>query len=219
MRPQGEPAARNYDSQRPATLPFPDACLRLNTETNEPDDDDASERPSKTALKKAMHELQALGEALMTLPDARIDAIGLDESLREAVRSAQRTKSHEGRRRQIQYLGKLMRRAQDAGGIEPIREAVASFQLGHAKDALALHEAERWRAELLASDDALTRWTAAHPRSDLQQLRSLIRSARKEAVPALPDGAARHGRAYRELFQQLRGALAEPGREEEESND
>ncbi|WP_273285697.1 ribosome biogenesis factor YjgA [Methylibium petroleiphilum] len=191
----------------------------MNTETNEPDDDDASERPSKTALKKAMHELQALGEALMTLPDARIDAIGLDESLREAVRSAQRTKSHEGRRRQIQYLGKLMRRAQDAGGIEPIREAVASFQLGHAKDALALHEAERWRAELLASDDALTRWTAAHPRSDLQQLRSLIRSARKEAVPALPDGAARHGRAYRELFQQLRGALAEPGREEEESND
>ncbi|MGE0673588.1 MULTISPECIES: ribosome biogenesis factor YjgA [unclassified Methylibium] len=191
----------------------------MNTETNEPDDDDASERPSKTALKKAMHELQALGEALMTLPDARIDAIGLDESLREAVRTAQRTKSHEGRRRQIQYLGKLMRRAQDAGGIEPIREAVASFQLGHAKDALALHEAERWRAELLASDDALTRWTAAHPRSDLQQLRSLIRSARKEAVPALPDGAARHGRAYRELFQQLRGALAEPGREEEESND
>lgn len=199
--------------------PFPDACHRLNTETNEPDDDDASERPSKTALKKAMHELQALGEALMTLPDARIDAIGLDESLREAVRTAQRTKSHEGRRRQIQYLGKLMRRAQDAGGIEPIREAVASFQLGHAKDALALHEAERWRAELLASDDALTRWTAAHPRSDLQQLRSLIRSARKEAVPALPEGAARHGRAYRELFQQLRGALAEPGREEEESND
>lgn len=199
--------------------PFPDACHRLNTETNELDDDDASERPSKTALKKAMHELQALGEALMTLPDARIDAIGLDESLREAVRTAQRTKSHEGRRRQIQYLGKLMRRAQDAGGIEPIREAVASFQLGHAKDALALHEAERWRAELLASDDALTRWTAAHPRSDLQQLRSLIRSARKEAVPALPEGAARHGRAYRELFQQLRGALAEPGREEEESND
>lgn len=219
MRPQGEPAARNYDSQRPAAFPFPDACHRLNTETNEPDDDDASERPSKTALKKAMHELQALGEALMTLPDARIDAIGLDESLREAVRTAQRTKSHEGRRRQIQYLGKLMRRAQDAGGIEPIREAVASFQLGHAKDALALHEAERWRAELLASDDALTRWTAAHPRSDLQQLRSLIRSARKEAVPALPDGAARHGRAYRELFQQLRGALAGPGREEEESND
>lgn len=198
--------------------PFPDACPRLNTETNDPDDD-ASERPSKTALKKAMHELQSLGEALMTLPDARIDAIGLDESLREAVRTAQRTKSHEGRRRQIQYLGKLMRRAQDAGGIEPIREAVASFQLGHAKDALALHEAERWRAELLARDDALTRWTAVHPRSDLQQLRSLIRSARKEAVPAPPGGAARHGRAYRELFQQLRGALAEPGRDEEESND
>ncbi|WP_428419750.1 ribosome biogenesis factor YjgA [Methylibium sp.] len=184
----------------------------MNTETNDPDD--LSERPSKTALKKAMHELQALGEALMALPDTRIDALGLSESLRDAVRTAQRTKSFEGRRRQVQYLGKLMRRA-DA---EPIRQAVAAFQLGHAKDALALHEAERWRAELLAGDDALTRWIAQYPDSDLQQLRSLIRSARKEAAPEQPGGAARHGRAYRELFQQLRGALAETGREEE-SND
>jgi hypothetical protein len=67
--------------------------------------------------------------------------------LRDAVRSAPRTKTFEGKRRQIQYRGKLMRRAQDAGAIEPIREAVASFQLGHARDALSLHEAERWRAE------------------------------------------------------------------------
>lgn len=186
----------------------------MNTETNDPDD--RSERPSKTALKKAMHELQALGEALMALPDSRIDAIGLSEALRDAVRSAQRTKSFEGKRRQIQYLGKLMRQA-DA---EPIRQAVAAFQLGHAKDALALHEAERWRAELLAGDDALTRWTAQHPDSDLQQLRSLIRSARKEAatLPEQPGGAARHGRAYRELFQQLRGALNETD-SEEEAND
>lgn len=169
-------------------------------------DTDDAERPSKTAQKKAMHELQALGEALMTLPDDRIDAIGLDESLREAVRTAQRTKSFEGRRRQLQYLGKLMRKA-DA---DPIREAVAAFQLGHAKDALALHEAERWRAELLADDGALTRWLARHPDSDAQQLRSLVRSARKDAAAtgSGPAGAApRQGRAYRELFRLLRAAL------------
>ncbi len=181
-------------------------CPSLNT-SHEEKVAVTDERPSKTALKKAMHELQNLGEALMTLPDSRIDAIGMSELLRDAVRTAQRTKSHEGRRRQIQYLGKLMRRAQDAGGIEPIREAVASFQLGHAKDALALHEAERWRAELLADDAALGRWLAEHPTSDVQQLRNLTRSARKDAVPALPGGLARHGRAYRDLFQLLRETL------------
>jgi ribosome-associated protein len=171
--------------------------------------DPTAERPSKTSVKKAMHELQALGEALMALPDTRIDALGLPESLRDAVRSAQRTKTFEGKRRQIQYLGKLMRRAQDAGAIEPIREAVASFQLGHARDALSLHEAERWRAELIAADDALQRWLAQHPASDVQQLRSLIRSARKDAatIPEPGGGAARQGRAYRELFQLLRAAL------------
>lgn len=187
------------------------------------DTDAAADRPSKTAQKKAMHELQALGEALMTLPDDRIDAIGLDESLREAVRTAQRTKSFEGRRRQMQYLGKLMRKA-DA---EPIREAVAAFQLGHAKDALALHEAERWRAELIADDAALTRWLAQHPDGDAQQLRSLVRSARKDAAAAgsgLPGVAVRQGRAHRELFRLLRATLngqqAGPGDDDEdEPND
>lgn len=167
-----------------------------------------------------MHELQALGEALMALPDARIDAIDLPESLRDAVRSAQRTRSFEGRRRQLQYLGKLMRRAQDAGDIGPIREAVAAFQLGHARDALELHEAERWRAELIADDDALRRWLAGHPASDAQQLRSLIRSARKDTsiAPGTAGSAERHGRAYRELFRFLRGELHErraPDPEEE----
>lgn len=172
-------------------------------------DDDT--RPSKTALKKAMHELQALGEALLELPESRIDAIGLSESLRDAVRMAQRTRSFEGKRRQLQYLGKLMRRADEAGEIAPIREAVTAFKLGHARDALALHEAERWRAELIADDAALTRWTQDHPGSDLQQLRSLIRAARKDAtaLPQAPGVAPRQGRAYRELFQLLRTALNE----------
>jgi ribosome-associated protein len=175
----------------------------LNTEADP--DDHAPERPSKTSLKKQMHELQALGEALMELPDARIDAIGLPESLRDAVRTAQRTKTFEGRRRQIQYLGKLMRKADP----EPIREAVAAFQLGHAKDALALHRAECWRAELIASDDALTRWTAEYPDSEVQQLRTLIRNARRDAaaLPQAPGAAPRQGRSYRELFQLLRATL------------
>jgi ribosome-associated protein len=94
----------------------------------------------------------------------------------------------------MQYIGKLMRDAD----IEPIREAVAAAKLGRAHDSLALHQAELWRAELVDSDDALTRWMAEHPQTDLQPLRALIRNARKDAE--LPP-EQRHGRAWRELFQ------------------
>ena len=149
---------------------------------------------SKTQLKKASHDLQDLGEALVALPDDRLNALPIAESLLDAVREYKRTRSHEGRRRQMQYIGKLMRR-NDA---DPIREAVASMQLGSAKDTLALHEAERWRAELIASDDTLTRWMAEHPKTDAQQLRSLVRNARKDAA-LVPE--KRSGRAFRELFQ------------------
>jgi ribosome-associated protein len=157
----------------------------------------AAERPSKTQMKKASHDLQDLGEALVEMPDDRLVGLGMDESLLDAIRAYKRTRSHEGRRRQMQYVGKLMRRSDP----EPLREAVAAMQLGRAKDALALHEAERWRSELVASDDALTRWTTEHPDSDLQQLRSLIRAARKDAS-AVPE--QRSGKAFRELFKFIR---------------
>jgi len=171
-----------------------------------PDDDDnapAYERPSKTQLKKSMHDLQALGEALTEFNDARLQALPLSETLLEAVREFQRTRSHEGKRRQMQYIGKLMRHAE----VEPIREAVAEAQLGRAHDALALHEAERWRDEMMASDDALTRWMAKHPASDLQHLRSLIRAARKDAAAKeLPGAAPRKSRSFRDLFQFIKQA-------------
>jgi len=157
------------------------------------------QRPSKTALKKTMQELQQLGEALTELNEERLRALPLSETLLDAVLEFQRTRSHEGRRRQLQYIGKLMRGAD----VEPIREAVASARLVHAREALALHEAEHWRDRLLASDSELTPWMAQHPASDLQQLRSLIRAARKDVAVSPDDTKAvgRKGRAYRELFQ------------------
>jgi ribosome-associated protein len=97
----------------------------------------------------------------------------------------------------MQYIGKLMR----IHDVEPIRQAVADLQLGRAKDSLALHQAERWRAELIADDEAVTRWVAAHPSTDAQQLRSLIRAARKDAALA-PE--QRSGRAFRDLFRFIR---------------
>ena len=172
----------------PATLPSSDDDSGA---VFEPD------RPSKTQRKKASHDLQDLGEALVALPDERLAGLGADESLIDAILAYKRTRSHEGRRRQMQYIGKLMRRTDP----EPLREAVAAMQLGSAKDTLALHQVERWRSELIASDDTLTRWTAQHPDSDLQQLRSLIRAARKDAA-AVPE--QRSGRAFRELFKFIR---------------
>ena len=163
------------------------------------------ERPSKTQRKKSMHDLQDLGEAVAGLPDSRLEALvaagHVDESLLEAVQTYRNTRSHEGRRRQMQYIGKLMRKV-DA---EPIREAVAAAQLGSARDSLELHQAERWRDELIASDDAVTRWITEYPQADAQQLRTLLRNLRKE-TPA--DVGARHGRAFRDLFKLIRETMA-----------
>lgn len=161
---------------------------------------DDQERPSKTVLKKQAHDQQALGEALADLSEARLAAVAMPENLRDAIYEYQRTRSHEGRRRQRQHIGKLMRGAD----IAPLEEAVAEARLGRAQDALALHRAEHWRVELLASDEALTRWLAEHPATDAQQLRSLIRNARKDVALAPEE---RHGRAWRELFQFLKPVL------------
>lgn len=159
------------------------------------DDADAGDdRPSKTQRKKASHELQDLGEALVALPESRAAALDIPENLRDAVHQYRRTRSHEGKRRQMQYIGKLMRGVDTA----PIRQAVLDMQLGRAKDSLALHEAERWRAELVADDGALDGFLQQFPDTDTQQLRSLVRSARKDAALA-PE--QRSGRAFRELFQ------------------
>jgi ribosome-associated protein len=178
----------------------------MRSPTSSPADHDLdtdAQRPSKTALKKAMHELQQLGEALTELNEERLRELPLSDTLLQAVLEFQHTRSHEGRRRQLQYIGKLMRNAD----VEPIREAVASAKLGRAREALALHEAEHWRDRLLASDDELTPWMEQHPVSDLQQLRSLIRAARKDMAAAAddPKAAGRRGRAYRELFQFIKG--------------
>jgi ribosome-associated protein len=85
--------------------------------------------------------------------------------------------------------------------VELARAAVAERQLGRARDSLALHQAERWRAELIADDGATTRFATEHPGADLQRLRAIVRNARKDAA-ALPE--QRSGRAYRELFQFIR---------------
>lgn len=161
-------------------------------------------KPSKSMLKRESSDLQALGKQLLEMPDSRLDDIGMPDRLREALDMWKKTKSHEGKRRQLQFIGKVMREVDAA----PLREAVAAFQLGHARNALALHQAERWRADLLDENDkdAVTRWAEAYPDTDLQQLRALIRNARKDAA-LVPE--KRSGRAFRELFQYIKNAMEE----------
>jgi ribosome-associated protein len=164
--------------------------------------DGVASRPSKTQLKQQSHAMQKLGLELAELPADRLDAIAMPEALRAAIDEYRRTKSHEGRRRQLQYVGKLMRGADEA----ELREALAAATLGSARATLALHEAERWRAELIADDTALGRWLERHPDTDSQQLRSLVRAARRDATGLAPE--ARQPKSFRELFQFLKPMIA-----------
>jgi ribosome-associated protein len=170
-------------------------------EAADADDDGEPSRPSKTQLKQKSHELQALGVAISELSAERLTAIAMPDSLREAIEQFRRTRSHEGRRRQMQYVGKLMRGADE----DALREAVAEATVGTAQATLALHEAERWRAELIADDEALTRWLHDHPDTDTQQLRSLVRAARRDAAGLAPE--ARQPRSFRELFLFIKPVL------------
>lgn len=158
----------------------------------------AAGRPSKSEQKRKSHDLQTLGLALTELSDQRLQSTEMPDALREAITEFRRTKSHEGRRRQLQYVGKLMRSADES----LLREAVAAATIGSAQDTLALHQAEAWRAALIADDDALTRWLTAHPDTDGQQLRSLVRQARRDAVGMAAE--ARQPKSFRELFQLIR---------------
>ena len=177
---------------RPSRLPMHD-----NTFEFEADDD--FDRPSKSQMKRDMTALQKLGEELLELPESRWEPLALPEILYDALKAAKKITNFEGRRRQMQYIGKLMRKIDP----EPVREAVAAFKLGHAQDSLRLHESERWRERLLASDDALQEFIAAHVDVDIQQLRSLVRAARKDAS-GVPE--KRNGRAFRELFQFIKAS-------------
>ena len=141
-----------------------------------------------------MHELQVLGASLVELPEGQLHAMRLEAGLLRAVLEAKRIKSHEAKRRQIQYIGRLMRDV-DA---EPIRARMAELE-GSSAQATARHRRlEAWRERLIGDDEALTAFAAEHPGADLQTLRALIRNARKEAKENKPP------RAFRELFRVLK---------------
>ena len=163
---------------------------------------------TRTDLKRASTELQKLGEDLLTLRTDLMARLDLSEKLGDAVAEAKRITNFEGKRRQMQYIGKLMRGLDDEQ-LNAVRAALNEQLNGSAEDNLRLHQAESWRERMVADDEAVGEWIAQFPGTDTQQLRSLVRQARKDAVPEKPGEALRHGKAYREIFQLLREQLAE----------
>ena len=172
--------------------------------------------PSRTELKKESTELQKLGEDLLTLRSDLFERLDLSESLQGALDQARRITNFEGRRRQMQYVGKLMRQL-DPEVLQSVRDALEEQHSGSAQQTLALHAAEKWRDDLIADDDALQSWLQSHPETDVQQLRALIRQARKDSAPTQDEisrgQAPRRGRAYREIFQLVREHLEEQDHE------
>lgn len=166
-----------------------------------------TDEPTRTDLKRESTELQKIGEDLLTLRADVMDKLALPDKLVEAVAEAKRISNFEGRRRQMQFIGKLMRQL-EAGQLDAVRTAIAQQHLPSAQEALLLHQCEGWRDRLLADDDALGQWMNLSPATDSQQLRALVRQARKDAQPELPGQAVRHGRAYREIFQHIREQLS-----------
>ena len=157
--------------------------------------DEDSAAPSKTQRKQQMEALQTLGEELVALSAERVRKIALPDELRDAVREAQRlTRPDDARRRQMQYIGKLMRSVE----VDPIRAALAQVRGESAQETARLHRLEQMRADLLADEQTLGEIVARYPAADLQQLRSLRRAALKEQQLAKPP------RSYRAIFQMIK---------------
>lgn len=161
---------------------------------------------TRTDLKRESTELQKLGEDLLTLRAELMTRLALPEKLTEAVAEAKRISNFEGKRRQMQFIGKLMRKL-EATQLDGIRTALIEQHTPSALETQTLHQAETWRDRLVNEDDALGQWITLSPSTDSQQLRALVRQARKDAKPEKPGAAVRHGRAYRDIFQIVRGQL------------
>jgi len=167
---------------------------------DEQDDNGATERPSKSAAKRAAHAVQELGERLLRLSEAELEALDLPEPLRDAVRSARGIRSRGAALRQRQYIGKLMRTV-DA---EPIRAALAARSAQAARESERFRRTEHWRERLISEGEPalaeLARW---RPDIDLDDWRRRISAARDERAREAASGAA-----GRELFRALRALFA-----------
>ena len=164
-----------------------------------PEDEDDLPK-SKSQRKRDMTALQDIGAELESLPKYRLARVPMPEALADAIHAARKITSHEGKRRQMQFVGKVMRGLDD-DEIATIRAALEGFKGTSKAETARMHLIERWRELLLADDDALTKFLGEHPSVDVQSVRNIIRNARKEKELAKPP------KYFRELFQAIKTAL------------
>jgi ribosome-associated protein len=155
------------------------------------------DRPSKSQLKRDMTSLEKLGAELIAEPRERVKRVPMPEDVRDAILECQQITDHEGRRRQLQYVGKKMRTLEDEE-VALIRKTIDSWKQPSRAETAALHAIERRRDKLLADDGALTDLRVQYPELDIQQMRTMIRNARREQAENKPP------KAYREIFQILK---------------
>jgi ribosome-associated protein len=169
------------------------------------------DRPSKSQLKREMTALQKLGAELVAEPKERVMRVPMPEDVRDAILACQKIKDHEGRRRQLQYVGKKMRTLNE-DEVAVIQRTIDSWRGASKSETAAMHALERRREKLLADDGALTELKSEFPETDVQHVRTLIRNARKEQAETKPP------KAYREIFQilkQLQGGHAKAEADDE----
>lgn len=167
---------------------------RHDPHPDDSDEQDLPERPSKSQKKRDAHALQALGKELVALSAEQLKRIDMPDNLRIAIAEAQRTRSHEGLRRQMQYVGKVMRGV-DTG---PLTEALDVIRGLSAAAVAREHMLERMRERLMADEQVLGDIAAQWPGADLTRLRTLRRNALREREQNRPP------RAFREIFRELR---------------
>jgi len=158
---------------------------------------DEDEFISKTQRKKQMTDLQKVGAELVRLSPEQLARIEMPESLREAVLACKRFTKHEAIRRQMQYIGRIMRDI-DAG---PIAQQLASMSAPSRKQTALFHLAEKWRDEMLADTEATARFVKEFPEADPHRLRALCEKASAERR------ADRPPKNYRELFHVLNAII------------
>ncbi len=151
---------------------------------------------SRTRLKKEATALQKLGEKLVTLSDDQLRRMGLPAVLMAAIQAARPMNAHGAKRRQMQYIGTLMRSAD----VAPIEQALLEIEQGSYRQAKDFQRIERWRDQLMAGEDAVfEEILASFPDADRQRMGNLVRSARKEKEKNQPPKSARN------LFGYLQG--------------
>lgn len=156
-------------------------------EDNGQDEDGLPLPPSKSQRKRDMEALQDIGKELVKLPDSKLARMTLPEDLRQAVMDYRRFTKNEAIRRQLQYIGRLMRSIDP----EPIEKQLAAFRGESNEEKALLHRVERWRERLIENDDALTLFLNEYTTADATQARQLIRNARHESAQNKPPKSSR----------------------------